>query len=270
MRYLNLITVLTVLLVACNQPATQESTESTEAQEPSREFYQLKTYEFKSDEQVQRTDAYLGNAFIPALHKLGIQNVGVFKNIPIENNTSRLTYVLIPFNSLDQFEGLEAQLVTDQVYQQAGSDYINAAYDNAPYQRIQSTVLKAFVDMPQMQPTPLTGPRLDRVYELRSYESATEAIHINKVDMFNAGGEVALFKKLEFNAVFYARVISGSTMPNLMYMTTFSDMASRVEHWPTFLTDPAWEAMKVNPKYQQKNVSKNVTKFLYPTAYSDY
>ncbi|MDA0196908.1 MAG: NIPSNAP family protein [Bacteroidetes bacterium] len=266
MKYLNLITVLTVFLVSCNEPATQES---EAVSEPTREFYQLKTYEFASDDQVQRTDSYLGNAFIPALHKLGIQNVGVFKNIQNENDTSRLTYVLIPFSSLDQFEGLEAQLAADNTYQQTGSDYINATYDNAPYQRTQSTVLKAFVDMPQMKPSPLTGPRADRIYELRSYEAATEAIHINKVDMFNAGGEVALFERLEFNAVFYARVISGSTMPNLMYMTTFSDRANRDEHWQAFSAAPEWQTLKVDPKYQN-NVSKNVTKFLYPTDYSDY
>jgi len=269
MKHLTLITLLAVLLVSCNEPATQDSQKTETASEPTREYYQLKTYEFASDDQVERTDAYLGGAFIPALHKLDIQNVGVFKNVPSEDDTSRLTYVLIPFSSLDQFEGLDAQLATDQTYQQAGSDYINAVYDMPPYQRIQSTVLKAFIDMPQMKPSPLNGTRSDRIYELRSYESATEAIHVNKVDMFNAGGEVTLFSKLEFNAVFYARVISGSTMPNLMYMTTFLDRANRDEHWKAFSDAPEWQTLKVIPKYQN-NVSKNITKFLYPTEYSDY
>jgi hypothetical protein len=35
------------------------------------------------------------------------------------------------------------------------------------------------------------------------------------------GGEVPLFVRLGFNAVFYGEVIVGSHMPNLMYMTTF-------------------------------------------------
>ena len=86
--------------------------------------------------------------------------------------------------------------------------------------------------------------------------------------MFN-DGEGALFDRLGFNAVFYGEVISGSTMPNLMYMTTFENKASRDEHWKAFSTAPEWEKLKVMPKYQN-NVSKNDTRFLTPTEYSDY
>ena len=39
--------------------------------------------------------------------------------------------------------------------------------------------------------------------------------------MFNAGGEIDIFTKLNFNAVFYGDVIVGSHMPNLMYLTCF-------------------------------------------------
>ena len=34
----------------------------------------------------------------------------------------------------------------------------------------------------------------DAVYELRSYESPTGELHMLKVNMFNAGGEITLFK----------------------------------------------------------------------------
>lgn len=54
--------------------------------------------------------------------------------------------------------------------------------------------LMAFDDMPIMKVSPLTGPREDRVYELHSYESPNEALHKNKVTMFNKGGEAKLFK----------------------------------------------------------------------------
>ena len=61
------------------------------------------------------------------------------------------------------------------------------------------------------------------MYELRSYESPTEELHRIKVNMFNAGGEVTLFKRLDFQAVFYSDVLSGSRMPNLIYMVVFTD-----------------------------------------------
>jgi hypothetical protein len=48
--------------------------------------------------------------------------------------------------------------------------------------------------------------------------------------MFNEGGEIELFKRLNFNAVFYASVISGSRMPNLMYMTSYESKADRLAY----------------------------------------
>ena len=87
--------------------------------------------------------------------------------------------------------------------------------------------------------------------------------------MFNEGGEVALFKRLNFNAVFYSEVVAGSRMPNLMYMTTFENRADRDAHWKAFGDDPEWKKLSSMPEYQ-KNVSKIEIFFLRPTEYSDY
>ena len=86
--------------------------------------------------------------------------------------------------------------------------------------------------------------------------------------MFNEGGEVALFKKLEFNAVFYGEVISGSVMPNLMYMTTFKDMKSHDEHWDAFRNHPDWLKLKEVEKYKH-TVSGSTKYLMHPTDYSD-
>ena len=87
--------------------------------------------------------------------------------------------------------------------------------------------------------------------------------------MFNKGGEIALFKRLGFNAVFYGEVMAGSKMPNLMYMTSFDNMQSRNDHWKTFVDDPEWKKLSAMPEYQH-NVSHIDISFLYPTEYSDY
>lgn len=237
--------------------------------EDGREFYQLKVYSFDSEDQVALTDEYLKEAFLPALKKLGITQIGVFKSRLNETDTTQKTYVLIPFSSMQQFLTLEEQLDKDKQYLAAGKDYISAAHDRPPYQRIESILLKAFPDMPKMQVPNLDGPRSKRVYELRSYESPTEKYYRNKVDMFNAGGEIKLFDRLGFNAVFYAEVLSGSKMPNLMYMTTFSDMESRDEHWEAFSNAPEWKKLVKMPKYQN-NVSHADIMLLYPAEYSDY
>jgi hypothetical protein len=235
----------------------------------SREFYQIKTYIFKTDQQVQTTDKFLKEAYLPGLKKLGIKNIGVFKPKPNATDTIKKIIVLIPFSSMSQFLGLEEKLAKDKTYLNAGADYLNATYKQAPYVRIESVLLKAFTDHPIMTTPALNSPKANRVYELRSYESATEAIYKNKVDMFNAGGEIKLFNRLAFNAVFYGEVISGAKMPNLMYMTTFADQASRDEHWKAFSASPEWKGLLAMEKYKN-NISHIDITFLYPTDYSDY
>src|SRR6185436_3921077 len=115
-------------------------------------------------------------------------------------------------------------------YMLAGKDYINASYQSPPYGRMETIVLEAFELSPQMNLPKLSSSKQDHVYELRSYESPTESYYHNKVKMFNAGGEIGIFSRLNFNAVFYGNVIAGCRMPNLMYMTSFENMAERDAH----------------------------------------
>lgn len=235
----------------------------------TKEYYQLKTYTLKNEAQEQLVDSYLENAFLPSLKRYGINSVGVFKLHNSKYVKADKIYVLIPFNSLLQFEALEDFLLRDKAHLADGKTYLEATHDNAPYENINSVLMRAFTDMPKMIPSNIQGPRASRVYELRSYESPTEAAYKNKVQMFNEGGEVALFDSLGFNAVFYAEVISGDRMPNLMYMTTFSSMDKRDELWKTFFASEKWTALKNDPFYKN-NMKKADIMLLYPTSYSDY
>lgn len=235
----------------------------------SREFYQIKTYVFKTEQQLEATEKYLKDAFLPGLKKIGIKNIGVFKPRPNATDTIKKVILVIPFSSMTQFLELDSKLAKDKNYLASGSDYLNASYQQAPYLRIESILLKAFSDHPILSTPNLNSPRANRVYELRSYESATEAIYKNKVDMFNAGGEIKLFDRLAFNAVFYGEVISGTKMPNLMYMTTFADQESRDSHWKAFVDSPEWKGLIAMEKYKN-NISHIDITFLYPTDYSDY
>jgi hypothetical protein len=219
-----------------------------------QEYYQISIYQVKSAEQEERMDKYLQTAFLPALNRSGISHVGVFK--PLANDTAavRRIYVFIPFSSLDQWQKLPALLEKDKQYAEDGKDYLDAPYNNSPYLRMESILLKAFSGMPAHGVPELKTPPAQRIYELRSYEGATEKLYQNKVRMFNAGDEVGLFKRLGFNAVFYAGVLSGSHMPNLMYMTSFENMESHDQHWKAFTSDPTWKSLSSMPEYQN-NVS---------------
>lgn len=236
---------------------------------PKQEFYSIRIYLLKNAEQEARVDKYLQIALLPALHRQGISDIGVFK--PVGNDTAaiRRIFVLIPLKSLQQYTDLDATLAKDTRYETDGSEYLDAPHDNPPYLRIESILLQAFPDMPRhAAPGSLKGSPADRIYELRSYEGPTEKYFGNKVQMFNAGGEIPLFDRLGFHAVFYASVLSGSHMPNLMYMTSFDDMPSREQHWKTFVADSVWKKLVAEPQYQH-NVSHVDIVFLHPAPYSE-
>lgn len=234
-----------------------------------RDFYQLKIYHLKTAQQSEQLDNFLQNAYLPALHRAGIPRVGVFKPIATpEADNEQLVYVFVPYASYDQFAALDEALQQDNAYQAAGEAYLRASYDRPPYDRIETILLNAFVDSPHAQLPDLSSPKSGRVYELRSYEGPTEAYYRNKVEMFNKGDEIGLFKRLGFNAVFYGEVVAGSRMPNLMYLTTFENKQSRDEHWNAFGKDAYWKELSARPEYQN-NVSRNQQIFLYPTDYSD-
>lgn len=236
---------------------------------PKQEFYSIRIYQLKDKDQEARVEKYLQAALLPALHRAGNPEIGVFK--PIGNDTAaiRRLYVVIPLKSVEQLTDLNTKLNKDAQYLTDGKDYLEASYDNAPYVRMESILLQAFPEMPRHAvPTALQGPKSDRIYELRSYEGPTESYFANKVRMFNEGGEVPLFQRLSFNAVFYATVLAGAHMPNLMYMTSYDNMASRDAHWKTFSADPFWKQLSGKPEFQH-NVSHIDIVFLHPAEYSD-
>jgi hypothetical protein len=267
-NFLILSVLSTLTLSSCVQPENQPLTETDQKESSQRDYFELKIYRFDNAEQESVLDSYLSDALLPAKHRAGMANIGVFK--PIEDLNEELNYlvVLTPYRSLEQFEQLPIQLLNDQEYQQAGEAYINAPFDAAPYSRIESMILRSFSATPRMALPDLNTPRSDRVYELRSYEAATEKLYELKVEMFNEG-ESKLFQDLKFNPVFFAEVLSSAHMPHLVYMTTHADTTAQRENWDAFRVHPEWERMKNLERYE--NTVSSITRYLlYPTEYSDY
>jgi len=238
------------------------------AQKNLREYYQLTVYQYHSATQEAALNDYLQNALLPTLHRLGFNLVGAFSNLANDTAKQKKMYVVIPFRGADQWLSLNDRLTKDAAYQRAAAAYMNAPNKAGVYDRMETVLMKAFANAPVLVKPGLTNTKTDRVYELRSYESGTEKLFHNKVQMFNKGGEVDIFKKLGFNAVFYGEVIAGASMPNLMYMTTHADMAARDRNWKSFSNDPAWNQLKVDPAYQD-NVSRIEINFLKARPYSD-
>ena len=241
---------------------------SVACQAGNRDFYQLKIYSIENEQQELRMDKFLKEAYLPAMHRAGIEDVGVLKPVKGEEMVGKLIYVLIPFKSIDQFEKLGDVLLQDMRYQKIGDDYINAAHDDTPYQRIESIILRSFNSFPEHGNPTHSTPVSERVYELRSYQGATEKYYEKKVEMFNEGKEAQLFIDLEFQPLFFGEVISGKDMPNLMYMITFENSESQKKHWDTFVKSDEWNKLSGDPQYA--NTVSHIDKInLHPTEYSD-
>lgn len=234
-----------------------------------QEYFEVRIYHIADKSKESRLDAYLKDVYLPALHRAGIPAIGVFK--PVESDTAfgKLIYLFIPFKVVDQFIQLPEMIGKDKVYEEAGKSFIDAPYNDPPYIRYESILMKAFLDMPQFAAPKYATPAAERIYELRSYESATEAKAIKKIEMFNQGGEIKLFDRLGFNALFFGEVLVGSHKPNLMYMITFSDMTSHDAHWKAFVAHPDWKKLSSMEEYKN-TVSKANPYLLHPASYSDF
>jgi hypothetical protein len=232
-------------------------------------YYEIRIYRISRPSQEARMDDFLKNAFIPAVHRAGINTVGVFKPIEGDSTFGKIVYIFIPYKNVEQFFELGAKLERDPEYKKSGMAFLDAPYDDPSFARYETVFLKAFSYMPEFRIPSFTTPRDERIYELRSYESATEAKAAKKIHMFNEGGEIGIFEKIGANAVFYAKVIMGSEMPRLMYMTTYANMKSHDECWAAFRDHPDWKTLSQLEEYKN-TVSKINVYLLHPTSYSDF
>lgn len=241
---------------------------STNVQAQNKDFYLLKTYHFSSDKQGERIMDYLENAYMPAMHGLGYKDIGVFSLIGNDTASTKKIFVLVPAGDLTNLVQAEDQLATSDMHLKSGMDYWDAAHDMPAYDRIESSILGAFRLHLHYKKPMLKAPMKERVYELRSYEGATEKLYRKKVEMFNEGGEIDIFNELNFNAVFYSETLVGAHTPNLVYMTTFENMEDRNAHWDAFRDAPAWKELSAKAEY--KNTVSHIDIYLCtPADFSD-
>ena len=219
----------------------------------AREFYELRTYSLKDEQQQKLVEAYFKDAFIPALNRLGSKHVGVFTELNPTGQTKLFT--LIPYNSLDDFLLIQDKLAADKVYMESGAAYLNAPATDPAYDRIESSLLKAFSHYPKLQAPEAKA----RIFELRRYEHASESAGKKKLEMFNDAGEVDIFKRLGFNPVFFGETLIGEQRPNLIYMITFDDMAAHDSHWKAFGGDPEWKKISAIPDYADAKLVSHIT-----------
>jgi len=236
------------------------------ANEKSREYYELRQYHVQSGRQQKITDAFLRDALVPALNRLGITPVGVF-NVEIGEGSPRF-HVLLPAASVDVLATAEVRLGQDSEYLKAGAPFLSAPADQPAMVRIENSLMVAFEGWPKLKLPEATPEHKDRLFELRTYESPSDQDHRRKVEMFNSG-EFEVFDKAGFWRIFFGDVLVGSKLPCLTYMVGFPSLAERVADWKTFGSLPEWKKLTSSSRYSFESIVSNITNtILRPTDYS--
>ena len=246
----------------------------------SREFYDLRCYGLKADTRLKANadraplDAYLEKALLPALAQRGVKNVGVFTEVKVDKPSASSTpiaespvWVLIPYASLDSFVNVSAELNADPAVQSAGAAYLNAEKTAPAFERIDSWLLRAFKGMPKMEIPAFSKSKVaTRIFEMRDYESHSELKALSKMAMFD-DGETQLMRELGMSPMVFGQALAGPNLPHLRYFTGAPDLATHLGNWKKFGPDPRWKAMSGDPRYAG-NTSKNTSRFIVPTSYS--
>ena len=228
-----------------------------------QEYYELRVYTLKDEAQQKLVEDYLKNAAIPALNRLGVKHIGVFTELKPTGQTK--IYALAPYSGLDHYASVTDSLGKDGDLKSKGAAYLNAPATAPAYERIESSLLKAFKHFPTLT----APPKKSRIFELRQYQSASDAAGKKKIEMFNDQGEIDIFKRLGFNPVFWGETIIGPLRPNLTYMVTFDDLADKESHWKDFVMDTQWHEISAVPDYADALlVSKITSTLLVPTEFS--
>jgi hypothetical protein len=227
-----------------------------------QELYELRVYTLKDEKQQRLVENYFEQAAIPALNKIGSRHVGVFRELNPEGQTK--LFAIIPYASGEDFIHAENKLMSDVQYVKAAEAYLNAPATDPAYIRIESSLLRSFSQMPQIQ-VPEKKPR---IFELRRYESASENAGKKKIQMFNES-EINVFRRVGLTPVFFGETIIGGLRPNLTYMITFNDMEEHDKNWKSFGSDPEWKKISSIPEYADAKIVSNITRtFLEPTSFS--
>ena len=227
----------------------------------NQQYIEVLKYTLPLGENKGRTEKYYAEAAIPALNKLGIENIGVFTVMYGPNNPT--LYVVIPHDNLESVMNYQQKLLDDSAYVSAAKDFLESTLSNPAFVRVERGLMKAFKNMPKIV-SPKIAMGDQRIMEIRIYESHNHLKGQKKIEMFNDAGEIQIFKETGLNPVFFGETLFGTLIPNLTYMVAFKDMAERDKNWAVFAKSPGWAAIKDLPQY--KDTVSNITDIILKPA----
>ena len=246
-------TFLTASLATAALAAAREGAAQPSAASSAREYYQIRRYQLQAGPQTKIVESYFGDALIPALTRMGMGPIGAFKlDYGLETPAF---YVLIPGRSVEALATLDLRLAQDAAFLKAADAFWNAPATAPAFLRVESSLLAAFEGWPRLTP-PATKSK--RIFQLRTYESPSDAAHVRKVEMFHKG-EFEIFEKAGCHPVFFGDTLIGSRLPNLTYVLSFANLAELEKSWAAFSADPDWKKLSSLPRYNYEAIVSNIS-----------
>ncbi len=223
------------------------------ADEDKAKYVALEWYRTRRDLDAQRLRDFLGESLVPALNRAGIKPIGLFQVSIGPDSPSFLT--VANYASLGAIQESHTKLASDQKWM-AEQTAFDQKWDLA-YERREAILLKTFRSIPDLE-VPRTEEGKSNIFELRQYESRNLMEHTKKVAMFD-NGEIAIFRRVGVNPVFFGSTVFGPRMPNLIYMISFPSMEARSEAWTKFGQDPEWKKISTAPGNTDRELVSSIS-----------
>ncbi len=223
-------------------------------------LFELRRHQLRnsSDGQPQRLGDFLRQSYMPALGRAGGTVAGVFTGLMAPDNPFLLT--LSRYESLGGWQTALDKLDADKPYQR-DLEALDAK-GGLSYVRVESSLIRAFRSMPEIEVPPVESGRAPRVFELRTYESNTPVTLKRKIGMFEEGGEIAIFRRVGLTPVFFGETVAGRQMPNLTYLLAYDSLAAREKNWAAFAADPEWHKLRAKPGLSDAEIVSNISNVL--------
>jgi NIPSNAP len=236
------------------------------AEPEARQFYELRLYRLRRGPKQKLFDDFYREAAIPAMNRAGISPVGVF-SVMIGPDSPAM-HVVLPHKSLESFATANDRVHSDPDYQKAGAEFANAPAADPAYVRVESSLLVAFEGIPKLEVPAGASANKQRIFELRTYESHSHKASKKKIEMFNTG-EIAIFRRVGLQPIFFGQTLIGTRLPNLTYLLMHENMAARDRNWAAFGSDADWKKLSSTPGYTDPEIVSNISNVLLrPAAYS--
>ncbi|MEX0323961.1 MAG: NIPSNAP family protein [Puniceicoccaceae bacterium] len=231
------------------------------------ETYELRVYNLVSAEAAEQFDVWMKSGGMASFKAAGADTVGVFKPRADEDVDVNKRFVLATFDDLDDLKPNRIEPFLKTAKNEKAEAFLAGDKQNPSYTRVETSLLTAARDFKQLKDPRGNGGK-ERFFELRIYESSSERLAALKMDMFNDGGEIALFKETGLEIVFFGSARIAANFPQLTYMLVHENQEASDKSWKTFINSDGWQTMKAIPKYKG-TVSKIHKHLLVALPYSE-